>query len=116
MIDEEKEYKKVFASNKKWAKHLTTYSAHRDHSSTQGMIEPAQKTLDFINSIDYGHVTYKEKCEIIRNFIMEMDNKEKNPKDRMGTSFYSNLLSYNEKQIKGIERGDSVEVLKVSRR
>ncbi|WP_418809740.1 hypothetical protein, partial [Ruthenibacterium lactatiformans] len=69
----EDEYKKLFLYQKRWAKHWTTYSAHRAHSSTQWMREPAQETFDFICTLqkDMKQSPYSDKVIELYNFFVK---------------------------------------------
>lgn len=114
MIIEEAEYKKAFMLHKRWAKHWLTNSAHRAHSSTIGMIEPATKTLRFIESIDNKDISFKTKFELLDRFLADQENCEKNNK-RMGSDYYFECLQYNEKVINNITMGVPVNIPKMPR-
>lgn len=110
----EKEYRKAFMFYKRWANHWLTPSAHRAHSSTIGMKEPAQKTLDFINSIDTKEKSYKEKYEQLNAFYIEQEQIQKNSK-YMGTSYYFDCLQYHKKINDSISEGESIIIPKISK-
>lgn len=114
MIVEEVEYRKVFMSHKKWVKHWLTNSAHRAHSSTLCMMEPAAKTLKFIESIDNKDRSYKEKIELLDKFYNEQDQNEKSSKS-IGSGFYFERLQYNKKVICNILKGEPFDSPKMPR-
>ena len=82
----EDEYKKLFLYQKRWAKHWTTYSAHRAHSSTQWMREPAQETFDFICTLqkDMKQSPYSDKVIELYKFFCKKKLKKLNHKKNFG--------------------------------
>lgn len=70
----DKEYRKIFLNQKKWAKHWTTRSAHRAHSSTQTMAKPAQKALEYIESIQKLKITDKERVMLLFDYYDKNKN------------------------------------------
>lgn len=114
MIVEEVEYKRAFMFHKRWVKHWLTYSAHRAHSSTLCMMEPAAKIFEFIELINNKDKTYKEKIELLDRFYNEQDHNEKNSKS-MGSSYYFDCLQFNKKVFSSIVKGEPVNIPKMPR-
>jgi len=114
MIVDEVEYRKAFIYERKWAKHWLTRSAHRAHSSTLCMMEPAAKTLRFIESIDNKDKSYKEKIELLDRFYDEQDHNERSSKS-MGSSYYFDCLQFNKRVCSNILKGEPVNIPKMPR-
>lgn len=112
MYEKETEYKKIFQFQKRWAKHWQTYSAHRSHSSTQGMIESAKETLNYIESIDTKEKTYKTKLELLDVFFDEQDRIERG--SRGYDSFYYDAKRFNERSYNSIAKSEPVFIPKLS--
>lgn len=114
MIVDEVEYRKTFMFHRRWAKHWLTLSAHRAHSSTLNMKEPAVKTLKFIELIDNKDKSYKEKIELLDRFYDEQDHNEKSSKS-MGSSYYFDGLQFNKRAYSNIVKGEPVNIPKMPR-
>ena len=113
MIDEEKEYRKVFFNHKRWAKHWTTLSAHRAHSSTFSLINPAEKTFEFINKLNAeSGKHFKEKVDMLIEFY-DKENVLEGSQALMGSSFYCDALQAIKKQKSEIERGKESTIFKM---
>jgi hypothetical protein len=112
MFDIENEYKRAFRFQKRWAKHWTTMSAHRAHSSTQSMRDPAQITYDYIISIDTKGYTFKEKFELLNKFFL-IKNEEETKKQTSRNGYYREAVGYNDIALRAIENGESVVVGKL---
>ena len=105
MIVEEVEYRKAFMCHKRWAKHWLTHSAHRAHSSTLGMMEPADKSLKLIELIDTKDKSYKEKFELLDRFYNEQDRIEKSSKF-MGSGYYLGVFLLRDDKLGIYEKGN----------
>lgn len=114
MINEEFEFRKAFMFHRKWAKHWLTYSAHRAHSSTLYMKEPAAKTLKFIEFIDNEDKSYKEKIELLDKFYNEQVQNEKSSKS-MGSGYYFDCLQFSKRVHCNIGKGEPVTIPKMPR-
>jgi hypothetical protein len=114
MLGLESEYKKLFGLNKRWAKHWLTNTAHRAHSSTLNLIEPAKKTLEFIESIDHQDGSYECKIKLLNEFYNERNSEEKHS-DRMGSDYYFNCIQYIKRAISDIEKGIPIIIPKMPR-
>ena len=113
MINSEEEYKKIFRNQKRWAKHCTTYSAHRSHSSTQSLIGPAQRTFDYINELDAEKgVSYLDKINKLISFMKNEDEQEEHFKI-MKTSFYHGCMQIINKQMKEVMTGIPATIYKM---
>ena len=114
MFDTEAEYRKVFKLNKRWAKHWLTNTAHRAHSNTLSLIEPAEKSLAFIESINIQRMSYEDKITLLNEFYREKDNDEKRS-GRMSSGYYANCMQYIKKAINSIEKESPVIIPKMPR-
>lgn len=114
MIAEEVEYRKAFKFHRRYAKHWLTSSAHRAHSNTLCMKEPAAKTLEFIELIDTKDKSYKEKFELLDKFYKEKDLNERRCKS-MGSGYYFQCMQYNKKVFNNIANGEPVIIYKMPR-
>ena len=113
MINQEKEYRKVFNNHKRWAKHWTTSSAHRAHSSTTSLIKPADKTYEFINKLNLeSEKSFKEKVEILIEFYDEENILERSRK-LMGSGYYFNALQAIKAQKGEIESEKRATIFKM---
>lgn len=108
-INKEKEYKKLFKHQKRWAKHWTTATAHRGHSSTIGMTEPANKTKEFIGILEEEDTTYKSRNEELLRFYIEEQDKEKK-EHFLGIDYYFECIKFMKKLIFEIENGNEISV------
>ncbi len=114
MIDVENEYKRAFKFNKRHAKHWTTYSAHRAHSSTTYLLAPAKKIFKFINELEANTLLYEEKFGLLMDFYCTEEEKERS-KDIMVSSFYHDCLRYCQRAISDIKDGVPVTIRKMSK-
>jgi hypothetical protein len=115
MIVDEVEYRKAFKYHRTWAKHWLTNSAHRAHSSTSFMSEPAAKTLKFIDELILNkNNSYKEKFELLDKFYNEEDHIVRSSKS-MGNSYYFDSLQYNKRVFINIAKGEPVMIYKMPR-
>ncbi len=113
MINEEKEYRKVFLNHKRWAKHWTTLSAHRAHSSTISLKKPAEKTFKFINNIDVeSGKCSKEKVDILIEFY-DKENVLERSQEFMGSDFYYEAWRAIIRQKSEIESGKEATIFKM---
>lgn len=113
MINEEKECRKVFFNHKRWAKHWTTPSAHRAHSSTISLIKPAEKTFEFINKLNVeSGKRFKEKMDMLIEFY-DKENALEGSQAFMGSSFYCDALQAIKKQKNEIESGKRATIFKM---
>lgn len=112
MDEKEIEYKEIFQFQKRWAKHWLTYSSHRAHSSTQGMIEPAKKTVAYIESIEFKEKTYRIKLELLDFFFDEQDHIERS--SHSYNSFYYEAKRFDERAYNSIANGEPVLIPKLS--
>jgi hypothetical protein len=112
MDEKETQYRKVFLFQKRLAKHWQTHSAHRAHSSTQGMIEPAKRTLAYIELIDTEERTYKIKLELLDAFFDEQDSIGRGSCNYV--SYYSDAKSINKRSYNSINNGEPVFIPKLS--
>ena len=111
----EDEYKKLFLYQKRWAKHWTTYSAHRAHSSTQWMWEPAQETFDFICTLqkDMKQSPYSDKVIELYNFFVKKTQEAESQKELWytnGYDYYCDCIRYIQTQLKNISSGIPVKI------
>lgn len=115
-INKEKEYRKLFMHQKRWAKHWITPTAHRAHSSTMFMTEPAYKSLETINSIEeHNKLTNYEKVNMLIEFYKEMNEKEEQVKNRMYNCYYFDCYQYLKKEIQKVEKGEQATIYKMPR-
>ena len=113
-INKEKEYRKLFMYQKRWAKHWITATAHRAHSSTMFMTEPAKKTLEKINRIEENKkITNYEKINLLIEFYRKMDEKEKQVKNRMYNHYYFDAYQYLKRENQKVERGEEATIYKM---
>lgn len=113
MINKENEYQKVIRNHKRWAKHWTTASAHRSHSSTINMIAPAEKALDFIKSlIDNPQIDYSKKTTMLIEFY-DNENSLERSQGFMGSGFYFDAAQVIKKQKEEIENGKEATIFKM---
>ena len=116
VINREKEYRKLFLHQKRWAKHWTTSTAHRAHSSTMFMTEPANKTLKTINNIEEKNkLTNCEKVNLLIEFYIKMNEKEEQVKNRMYNCYYFDCYQYLKREIQKVERGEKATIYKMPR-
>lgn len=114
MIDKEKECKKLFLYQRKYAKHWLTPSAHRAHSSTTFMIDPANKTLEKISNLNKNdRLSFYEKIIVLMKFYIEMDTQEKQVSNRMYNRYYFECYRYLENEMKKIEKEEEVTIYKM---
>ncbi|WP_157764806.1 hypothetical protein [Solibacillus sp. R5-41] len=66
-------------------------------------VEPANKTLNFMGSID-GNLNFEEKLRLVLSFSEAEDAKERN-ENRMGTSFYFDNISTIMREIRNVKLG-----------
>ena len=102
MSDIEKEYRRIFLQQKKCAKHWLTPSAHRSQSSTIGMMGPARKTLQYIESLEVKKISNKEKLNSLQTFYEEQNQLE-NKQSRMGSDYYFNCIRYCKSEVEKAE-------------
>lgn len=113
MLNEEKEYRKVFFNHKRWAKHWTTPSAHRAHSSTINFIKPAEKTFEFINKLNVeSEKHFMEKVNMLIEFY-DKENTLERSQGFIGSSFYGDAWRAIKKQKKKIESGKEATIFKM---
>lgn len=113
MINEEKEYRKVFLNHKRWAKHWTTPSAHRAHTSTISLTEPAEKTLKYINNIDVeSGKCSKEKVDMLIEFY-DNENVLERSREFMRSGFYYEAWREINRQKSEIESGKEATIFKM---
>jgi hypothetical protein len=98
----DKEYRKVFFNQKRWAKHWTTNSAHRNHSSTQGMTKPAQKAIEYIESIEKLIIPEKDRLMLLFEYY-----------ENNGTLIFGNSNNGLKKQIKILEMDGVAHIYKM---
>lgn len=115
VINKEKEYRKIFLYQKRWAKHWITPSAHRAHSSTMFMTEPAKKTLKIIEDLENNKLTNYERINKLKDFLKEMNEKEEQVQNRMYNCYYFDCYQYLTREIKKVERGDEATIYKMPR-
>lgn len=115
MINQEKEYRKVFLYHKRRAKHWITPSAHRAHSSTISSIKPAEKSLEFINKLneDSGKC-FKEKVDTLIEFY-DKENALELSNEIMGSRFYYGACKEIKRQKNEIESGKEATIHKMPR-
>lgn len=109
VLSKEKEYKKLFNFEKRWAKHWLTPSAHRAHSSTISLQKPAQKTLDFILAIEQEQTSYADKVNRLLEFYHQGDAEERQS-HMMGSGYYHDSSSFTQKKKTEIEIGQVIEL------
>lgn len=112
MFNKENEYKKTFNFQKKWAKHLTTPSAHRAHSNTDAMRTQAEEALEKIIDINNLELSFEKKTIKLLDYYENCQQKQ-SLKPIMGTPFYQNNIQYIKAQIKNIENEIPVKIYKM---
>ena len=115
MINEEKEYRKVFLYHKRRAKHWITPSAHRAHSSTISLRDPADKTLKYINDLDAEfEKSSKEKVDMLMEFYDKESALEHSQKI-IGPKYYYDAHREIKRQKNEIESGKEATIYKMPR-
>ena len=115
VVNKEKEYRKLFMYQKRWAKHWITPSAHRAHSSTMFMIEPAKRTLKIIQKLENDKVSYFERVNKLIEFFYEMNQKEEQVQNRMYNGYYFECYQYLKKETNKVENGEKATIYKMPR-
>ena len=76
MLNEmDKEYRKIFFNQKRWAKHWTTKSATR-HSNTFGMKKPAIQTLEYIENLQKMKISEEERLSLLLDYYSKYDETD----------------------------------------
>ncbi|MBU8759302.1 hypothetical protein KM901_08270 [Bacillus paralicheniformis] len=112
MIDRDKEYKKAFNMIKKWSKHWLTPSASRRYNAADTLKDPAKKTLEFITNLDHS-TSFEDKVHLLCGFLKEMNKEDE--RLRIYSGFYRDNLSYLNKAIDTIQRGEPIEIYNIYR-
>ncbi len=115
IINKEKEYRKIFMYQKRWAKHWTTSTAHRAHSSTGFMTEAAYKTLEAINEIETKEVCNYEKLCKLMGFYIKKNEEEEKVNNRMYNCYYFNCCQYLKREMNKVEHGNKATIYKMPR-
>ncbi|PFP29429.1 hypothetical protein COJ96_11030 [Bacillus sp. AFS073361] len=106
MLDKEKEYKNAFYFLKRWSKSPLTPSYTRGYSAGLADKEPAQKTYDYIMSLDRDtSISHQEKLNLLYKFLEKTDAEESKKAAVMTTSFYRNIQSHIKREISNVEKG-----------
>jgi hypothetical protein len=105
MNDKEKKYRKVFYFLKKWSESPLTPSYTNGYSRGRADREPAQKTYDYILSLDRDtSISFEEKLKSLYTFLEKTDEEERK-RPLIGTGFYRNIQSHLKSEISNVEKG-----------